>query len=337
MKLALFLKDKWFFIFAQSLIIAFLTVLLSMMDIGISAIILICLSNVFLTVSSLFYEFMKKRSYYNELYCLLEGLDKKQYIASVLKEPDFMEADILFDVIKQATKAMNDEIAYYKRSGEEYRDYIEAWIHEIKLPISCVNLMCENNNNETTKSIADEMSRIDTYVEQALYYARSTNVEKDYSVREVLLDTIVKKAVKKHLKQLIACKTELSIKEIDKTIYCDPKWLEFILGQLFSNSIKYKKETLMLNISAEESNDNITLFIEDNGIGIQEKDLKRVFEKGFTGENGRAYTKSTGIGLYLCKRLCDKMNLGLEITSEVDKGSVVKMVFPKDSRILLEN
>ena len=109
--------------------------------------------------------------------------------------PTFLEAEILVDVLKQTTKAMNDEIASSQISSNEYREYIETWIHEIKVPISCISLICENNKNEVTGAISDETDRISSYVEQALYYARSTNVEKDYSIRSISLENVVKSAI----------------------------------------------------------------------------------------------------------------------------------------------
>jgi len=334
MKFTSFLKDKWIFLLSQTFIIFFIAMLLSVVKISYYAIFLICLVIFVITFSALILEFWQKKKYYNELYQTLELMDKKQYISQIIEEPEFADGKVLYDVLKVTTKAMNDEIASYKILQEEYREYIETWIHEIKLPISCVGLICENNKNEITNSISDEIARIESFVEQALYYARSTNVEKDYAIQTVNLESFIKSIVKKHSKQLIACKTFIEFKDLNYTIYSDTKWLDFIIGQFIGNSIKYRKEPFKLSFSATENNTHIVLSIIDNGIGISEKDIGRVFEKGFTGENGRKFAKSTGIGLYLCKRLCDKMHLGLEIKSEIDVGTTVIIVFPKDKSIL---
>lgn len=336
MKLSSFLKDKLLFIFAQCFTILFISVLLSVFKIGISSIVFITFLLLLITFSSLLYEYMKKNRYYSNVYNNLNQMDKKQFLFQLMEEPDFAEGEVIYDILKQVFKAMNDEISSHIISEQEYKEYIETWIHEIKLPISCIELICQNNKTTVTNNILDELKRIDNFVEQALFYARSNNLEKDYSVREISLDSLVKSTIKKHSKQLIACKTELSFDQLDFTVYCDPKWLDFILGQVLSNSMKYKKDTLKLSFSAKKEQENIVLSITDNGIGIVKKDLSRVFEKGFTGENGRAFAKSTGIGLYLCKRLCNKMYLGFDIVSEKDVGTTVYITFPKDSRILLE-
>ena len=240
------------------------------------------------------------------------------------------------DVLRQTTKSMNDDIADYHRMNAEYQDYIETWIHEIKIPISCIDLICENNKGEMASGVKEELSRIDGYVEQALYYARSTNLEKDYMIREIRLDKLIKETLKKHSKQLISAKATPHFDNLSQTVYGDPKWLEFILGQLIANSIKYKKETLTLTFSACEEQDYVLLYVSDDGIGIPESELPRIFEKGFTGTNGRSYTKSTGIGLYLCRKLCNKMHLSISATSVSGQGTTIQITFPKDSRLLLE-
>lgn len=336
MKLSSFLKEKTVYLTFQLAIILFLAIILGSLKISMSAIILICFSTFLLAVISLSYEYIKKARFYKRVLKTLDELEKKHFIGALMETPDFEEGYILFDILQAATKSMNDEIADYRHLNEEYRDYIETWIHEIKLPISTIDLMCENHKNEVTDSIRSELSRIESFVEQALYYAKSSTVEKDYSVHSVNLDTLVKTAIKKHSKQLIGAKTKLIFKNLDKTVYCDEKWLIFILGQILSNSIKYQKENLNLAFRVTESKESIVLSVSDNGIGIPEKDISRVFEKGFTGQNGRCFAKSTGIGLYLCKRLCDKMYLGFDIQSTVGSGTTLMITFPKDSRILLE-
>lgn len=128
----------------------------------------------------------------------------------------------------------------------------------------------------------------------------------------------------------------MKLDDLDYSVYADEKWLDFIIGQIIANSIKYKKEALTLWFFASENQENMILFIRDNGIGISEGDLGRVFEKGFTGENGRAFAKSTGIGLYLCKELCNKMYLGLEVQSSMGHGTTIKITFPKDRQSFLQ-
>ncbi|WP_312441626.1 sensor histidine kinase [Lacrimispora sp.] len=336
MKFSSFLKDKILFLLAQSFLIVFLVLLLDVYHISRYAIILISTTIVITSFVALAYEYLVRSRYYNRLNKTLKSMEQKQYIASLLEEPNFAEAEMLCEILKRVTKAMNDEIASYKISQDEYREYIETWIHEIKIPISCIDLICKNNRNDITKRISEETVRVDSYIEQALYYARSKNVASDYSIRRLSLDSLVKAAVKKHSKQLIGCGAQVKLDNLDHTVYADEKWLDFIIGQIIANSIKYKKDDLTLWFFASENQENMILFIRDNGIGISEGDLGRVFEKGFTGENGRAFAKSTGIGLYLCKELCNKMYLGLEAQSSVGNGTTIKIAFPKDRQSFLQ-
>jgi len=336
MKLSGFLKDKILFLLAQGFIIVFLVLLLDIYHISHYAIILISMTVVIISIGALAYEYLVRSRYYNRLNKTLESMDQKQYIASLLEVPNFAEAEVLCEVLKQVTKAMNDELASYKISQDEYREYIETWIHEIKIPISCIDLICKNNRNDITKRISEETVRVDSYIEQALYYARSKNVASDYNIKRLSLDSLVKSAVKKHSKQLIGCGAQVKLDNLDHMVYADEKWLDFIIGQIIANCIKYKKDALTLWFFASENQENMILFIRDNGIGISENDLLRVFEKGFTGENGRAFAKSTGIGLYLCKELCKKMYLGLEAQSSVGHGTTMKITFPKDRQSFLQ-
>ncbi|MCY6482967.1 sensor histidine kinase [Clostridium aestuarii] len=337
MKMISFFKEKIPFIFSQGIIIIFLGSLLSVMKIGSFAIIFMIICIILITTSTLIIEFLYKRSFYNNLYYTLNAMEQKQFISQMIESPDFIEGKILTDILQQATKAMNDEIAGYKISQEEYREYIETWIHEVKIPIACIDLICENNKSEVTKSIIDETQKIDSFVEQALYYARSTNVEKDYSIRNINLESFVKLVIKKYSRQLIQNRIEIKLNNLCYTVFSDPKWLDFIIGQIISNSIKYKKNPLSLSFSSQEKENQITLSIFDNGIGICEKDISKIFDKGFTGENGRKFAKSTGIGLYLCKKLCEKMHLGLEVESKKEIGTTVNIIFPKDKTIFFES
>ncbi len=336
MKFSRFLKDKTLFLLAQGFILVFIAVLLDVCHISRYAIILICTAIALTSFVALAHEYLVRSKYYNRLNKTLASMDQKQYIASLLEDPDFAEGEVLCEVLKQVTKAMNDEIASYQIYQDEYREYIETWIHEIKIPISCIDLICQNNRSDITKKISEETVRVDSYIEQALYYARSKNVAADYSIRRLSLDTLVKTAVKKHSKQLIGCGAMVKLDNLEHTIYADEKWLDFIIGQIIANSIKYKKEALTLWFSASENQENIILFIRDNGIGISEGDLGRVFDKGFTGENGRAFARSTGIGLYLCKELCNKMYLGLDAQSSNGRGTTMKITFPKDRQSFLQ-
>ena len=280
-------------------------------------------------------EYYSKKNYYDTVKSRIKELQEEYLIMEVLPKANFTEATILEDVIRDIGKSMLENVNKYKYLQEDYKDFIELWIHEIKIPIATSKMIVENNKNEITENINEELDKIDNYTEQALFYARSNTVEKDYIVRKIQLKEIVNASILKNKAQLIQNKISIDIKDLEEIVYTDSKWCIFIINQIIQNSIKYsKKENRQIEIFSEEKKENIILHLKDNGIGIKESELTRVFEKGFTGENGRITgKKSTGIGLYLCKKLCDKLCIGLELNSKKDEGTEVKLIFPKNSFI----
>ena len=218
---------------------------------------------------------------------------------------------------------------------EEYREYIEMWVHEIKTPIASSKLLIENNYNGLTRKIDIQIDRIENFVEQVLYYSRSDEAGKDYIIKKVELLPLVKNVIRKNQRDFISKRIRLQLGELNEVVYSDSKWIEFILNQILINSIKYSKgKDDKIQIESKEISNTVVLTIEDEGVGIIERDLDRVFEKGFTGENGRKFGKSTGIGLYLCKKLCNKLGLGLEIQSEVNVGTKISIIFPKAENLI---
>ncbi len=193
-------------------------------------------------------------------------------------------------------------------------------------------MVIENNKNEVTQSIDEELDKVEDYIDQVLFYARSNTVEKDYYIKECNLKDIVNESIKKNKSTLIQNKILINIHDLNETIYTDSKWIHFILNQIIQNSVKYKKQdnNSEIEIYSKQGKENIILYIKDNGIGIKKEEITRVFEKGFTGTNGRLQNKkSTGIGLYLCKKLCDKLGIAIELNSAQNQGTEVRFVFPK--------
>ncbi len=193
-------------------------------------------------------------------------------------------------------------------------------------------MVIENNKNEATKSINEELDKVEDYIEQALFYARSNTVEKDYYIKESNLKDIVNESIKKNKSTLIQNKMLINIHDLDKTVHTDSKWIVFILNQIIQNSVKYKKQdnNSGIEIYSKQGKEKVILYIKDNGIGIKKGEITRVFEKGFTGTNGRLQNKkSTGIGLYLCKKLCEKLGIAIELNSIQNEGTEIRLVFPK--------
>lgn len=194
-------------------------------------------------------------------------------------------------------------------------------------------MIVENNKSDITESINEELDKIDNFTEQALFYARSSTVEKDYYIKKVNLKELINSVIIRNKKNLIQNNISVELNNLDINVYSDAKWCTFILNQIIQNSVKYSREdNRKLEIHAKENRENVVLSIKDNGIGIKASEVSRVFEKGFTGENGRRKgQKATGIGLYLCKKLCDKLSLGLELKSEENVSTEVLIIFPKNS------
>lgn len=285
-----------------------------------------------LYLTSIFVEYHKKKIFYNNLKNTLDKLEDKYLISEIINKPGFSDGIILQEILQVTNKSMVENVNKYKFMQEDYKEYIEMWIHEIKIPISTSKMIVENNKNKTTKSIDEELDKLENYVEQVLFYARSNNTEKDYFIKSTNLQDIVNESIKKNKVSLIQEKFTLDLHDLDRTVKTDGKWAQFILNQIIQNSIKYKKNEPHLEIYSKKGIEQTTLYIKDNGIGIKENEISRVFEKGFTGTNGRiSDKKSTGIGLYLCKKLCDKLRIGIEIKSKKSEGTEIKLIFPNGS------
>ncbi|HIG0361532.1 TPA: sensor histidine kinase [Clostridium sporogenes] len=334
MSIGEFIKDKMVVIICNMLI--FVVIAAIMAAIKVSLIIILSAFCIWFLplVSYMALEFIKYKNYYDEVDSILENLDNKYLLPEIIREANFIEGEKLNSILKEISRDMHENVKYYKDMQEDYREYIETWVHEIKTPIASTKLIIENNRNEVTNKIDFQMDRIEGFVEQVLYYSRSNNVSKDYIIKQINLDLVVRNVIKRNYRDFIHKKIKLDIKDIDEIVHSDGKWLEFIINQIIVNSIKYSnsKEPMISIYSIKKAN-SVMLTIEDNGAGIIDKDINRVFEKGFTGENGRKFSKSTGMGLYLCEKLCSKLGLKIIIVSEVNKGTKVTLIFPLSSMV----
>ena len=259
----------------------------------------------------------------------MDSLDKKYLLSEIIKEPEFIEGKLIYYLLKEANKNMHEHVNKYRDMQSDYREYIETWVHEVKTPIASTRLIIENNQNKVTKIISYEVKKIEAYIEQALYYSRSNDVSKDYIIKELSLASVVRNTIRENSRDFINKRISIDIEAVEGTVYSDAKWLKFILNQVIGNSIKYiREEDGKVKVYSIRNENNIVLTLEDNGIGIVDKDINRVFEKGFTGENGRRVGRSTGIGLYLCKKLTEQLGLGLTLTSKAGEGTKVNIIFP---------
>ena len=338
MDFKLFLREKASTILLLLFGLITIDIFLMAYNVGMFIKIYIPLIIIGLYMISIIIEYFKRKKFYDNLLKILEELDEKYLITEIIKTPNFLEGQIFKNSLEQIDKSMLENVNKYKYMTEDYKEYIELWIHEIKIPIATSKMVIENNKNAITKSIDEELDKVENYIEQALFYARSNTVEKDYYIRKVVLKEIVNESIKKNKSSLIQEKISIDIHDLEIEVNTDNKWIVFILNQIIQNSIKYrKKENSVIEIYANQGKENVILYIKDNGIGIKQGEITRVFEKGFTGTNGRlSNKKSTGIGLYLCKKLCNKLGIGIELNSVQNEGTEVKLVFPKDSYIELK-
>lgn len=274
-------------------------------------------------------DFIAKKRFYDDICGIINELDKKYLLPEVIKSPNYYEGKIIYEVLHECNRNMHEHVNFYKNLQKEYREYIETWVHEIKTPISSSKLIIENSESKEKNLVGDELRKIEEYINQALYYSRSTDVNNDYIVKEFEIKEVIKEVIRNNRRDFINKKISVDIEQVSEKAITDIKWIKFIVNQIIINSIKYcKDKNALLKVYTNEGKDNVILTIEDNGIGIPINDVGRVFDKGFTGENGRVYGKSTGIGLYLCKKLCEKLGLGISLYSVEGEGTKVNIIFP---------
>ena len=323
------------------------TIALNIIDLIVLSIFLLSIGNEFKVIMVIvlswiitlliyyFISYRKRKNYFQLIEKSILNIDKKYLLSEVLEVPPFLEAEPYYYILKKSSKSMREEINKEKSKLKNYKEYIEQWIHEVKTPISLIKLIEENNRTTKSSAILMQLEEIDRYVEQALFYARSEDVNKDYLVKEISLQSCVDSVITRNKQGFILNNIDIEIDNIERFVYCDSKWLEFILNQIIVNSIKYRNtKDSKVKIYCEDIKNGIKLIIEDNGIGIASDELDRVFEKGFTGNIGRVNSKSTGIGLYLCKKLCDKLGLLIDIESEINCYTKVSITFPIGSFIM---
>jgi signal transduction histidine kinase len=292
--------------------------------------------------------YSKKRKFFKKTEDMLNSLDEKYLVTELLEETDYYEGKIFSEWIYDIDKSMCDHVSYYERVVKEYKEFIEMWVHEVKIPLASAVIMCKNGlNSDNTidemtnyKKISKQLKKIDTYLEQVLYYTRSEHKESDYIFGRCKLREIIKAVALNNKDDLLEKDISLSVDVNDIEVLTDKKWLIFIINQIVNNSIKYSdelKNDSYIKITAIDGKDLIRLEIEDNGIGIDKKDLSNVFKKCFTGENGRVFNKSTGIGLYIVKKLITSLGHKIEIESVKHEYTKVILYFGKNQYMNITN
>ena len=261
------------------------------------------------------------------------------------KKLKFLEKNILND-LEDLPKSLDIRIDYYhkiieklyeelekltqenRKKNTDMVDYYSMWVHQIKTPIAAMNFLLDNEEVDQ-KILQQELFKIERYVEMVLTYIRLDSISSDYVITKINLDEVVKDSVKKYATIFINKKIKLNYVSHETMVISDKKWLSFAFEQILGNSVKYSSAGGEITIETCENK----LVIEDKGIGIKEEDLPRIFEKGFTGFNGRYEKKSSGLGLYLCKKTLDKLGHHIEISSKVGEGTRIEITFPKEDTL----
>lgn len=338
MKLSAFLKDKSLLLLLHLTCMAALFGFLHITGYAAPNITLICIVWLIILGVWLFTAYLQRRNYFREASQILEHMDKPYLLGEVLPDSYRLEDKLYREMLRRSNKSVIEKIHALENASQDYREYLESWVHEIKAPITGIALLCENGTkaasaiNQIFRDICLENNRIENYADMILYLARSEQVYKDYLIRETDLRDVIYETLEKERFLLIQNQVQAEVSCPDK-VFTDNKWIAFILNQLILNSVKYHSNTPVLRFYTHQDKNIVTLTIEDNGTGILPEDLPRIFEKGFTGSNGRDHKRATGMGLYLCKKLCDRLGIDLSAQSEYGKGTKMLLVFPANSYI----
>lgn len=281
---------------------------------------------VYLTLS-----FLKKKAWFQQLSEQEVTLAEPEYFEfQTLSEEHKLIANYLENLMTQQQAVLEQQI----NAQQEQRDFIDSWVHEIKVPLASIKLITETIEDDIAErqfyQLENNMLKIESYVDQVLYYSRLDSFSRDYLIQESSLKQIIQPVIRQNANYFIEHNLHYAIEGPDFEVLTDKKWLAFILNQIISNAIKYTPDNGHITLELSQNERGTWLKISDTGIGIALEDQRRVFDKGFTGQNGRNQThRSTGLGLYLAKSLAKKLGHPLYLESIVDKGTTVSLLFPK--------
>lgn len=274
-------------------------------------------------------DFYRRRKHFKHIHNVLNQLDKRYLIAEMVTPGYRLEDKLYFEIMRKSNKSIMDTVNELEREQRDYREYLESWVHDVKTPITSLELICANNPDENTKQIQSELGKINNMIDIILYYARMEKAYKDYHIHEVDLKKTVVMAIQSNKQYFLQNQMQVMLEMEETLVSTDEKWVEFLLTQIFTNAMKYRKEeNAYVKIYTKPQKNQMQLMIEDNGIGIAKEDIGRIFEKGFTGKNGRTGKKSTGMGLYLCRELCDKLDIGIFCESVEGEYTRIGLIFP---------
>ncbi len=320
-----YIEEKIWLILFYILFIFIQLVFSYLLGFEMSVMFLLFLISALLLIIYLFFDYRKIKKQSIKIKSLTDNLEEKYLISEVLKKPKDIKGEAYYYALKKASKSMNDEISKLEHKYQDYKEYIESFVHEVKTPISALLLYSDNHKDAELKG---EIQKIDNLVEQVLFYARSENPQKDYFIKSISLDEIVHQVIMQNKDYFLTNNIIINTNNLKHIVATDEKWVIFVINQIINNSIKYMdKKDKKISIQAKNLKNEVLLEIKDNGVGILESDLSRVFEKGFTGSN-RKNTRSTGMGLYLASKICYKLGLEINVTSKYKEWTKISIGFP---------
>lgn len=343
MKLKDFLKGKiiyaivYFLGISMSIIIMYLTSVINSKKLPRENVLYAYVVSAVIFAVFLAYEYYRNKYFYKKLYSMLESKEDLNYLLNI-EDAKTNEQRRYVELLSKIYKINSEKLSEYEDKHKEYIYFINHWVHQMKTPVSVINFILQAENEEENRelfdSIEEENEKISCGIEMMLNHARLNEFNLDFKVERVDIISIIRKVVNENKKSLIRNSIFPKIvNETDITVETDKKWIYFVINQIFINAVKYskeaKKEKKHIVFQVDDKESKVILTITDEGIGIPKEDLSRVFQAFFTGKNGRKTSESTGMGMYLSKRICDNLGHGLIVESEEGKWTKFSIVFYK--------
>ncbi len=337
MRLGDFLKDRWMLFLLHAVCMGVLSTFLLLTGYSRTNAVLILIFWFLLILVWFCKEYVQRKRYFEEAERILEKADQKYLLGELLPDSFRLEDRLYRNMVRRLSKSAIEQLRRMEDMKRDYREYVESWVHETKGPLTGIALLCENGREadpvslkDTLRAIHMENQRLENQVDMVLYYARSEQVRKDFLIRKTDLSAVAREVLQKNRLLLVQHQVRAEV-ECTDSVYTDEKWISFILNQMILNSDRYRCVSPVFRIWTERRKDGVLLILEDNGKGIPGEDLSRIFDKGFTGSNGRSRRGATGMGLYLCRKLCDQLGIRLLAQSVQGEGTRMLLYFPVGS------
>ena len=335
---ASYLRDRAAFLALSVFCLLALVAMLSILGLNAASVTFVVGFVAFCLALMALLDYQRRARFFQEAAELVGSLSASRHFTSLIDSPASLEGRIAYQLIEYLSRLSSDEVDAARAEAEGYRGYVELWIHEIKTPIATAKLVLSDMHGPEAARLSREIERIEAQVDQALYYARSLSLTNDYAISELGLADVLRESCRKNARFLIENGTTPHIEVHDQVkVFSDRPWLVFMISQVVVNASKYGARTITFTsreVDEETPHECTLLDIVDDGIGIDPTDVPRVFDRGFTGKNGRELGSATGMGLYLVAIMAERMGIGVSLSSTQGKGTTVQFSFPHDRRRL---